>query len=312
MDFISCFLVLVPSSRYFRSMTREQLIQQIQQKQSYLCVGLDTDITKIPVHLQSHPNAIVEFNKAIIDATKDFCVSYKINTAFYEAMGVKGWQAMEETVNYIPSTHFKIADAKRGDIGNTSSQYAKAFFETLNFDAITVAPYMGEDSVRPFLEYEGKWAIVLGLTSNKGAVDFELQPTFKRGYAINNETNDAYIKKVNPIEPLYQKVLRTVSKWGNPSNLMFVVGATQAEEFVNIREIIPNHFLLVPGVGAQGGSLKDISEKAMNVDCGLLVNASRAIIYASEKEDFAEEAMTIAAQYQFEMRGYLPPSTKGE
>ena len=275
-------------------MTREQLVQQIQQKQSYLCVGLDTDLTKIPAHLQSHPNAIVEFNKAIIDATKNFCVSYKINTAFYEAMGVKGWQAMEETVNYIPSTHFKIADAKRGDIGNTSSQYAKAFFETMNFDAITVAPYMGEDSVRPFLEYNGKWAIVLGLTSNKGAQDFELKQLLSANGA-------AHLRA----EFLYELVLKTVSKWGNPSNLMFVVGATQAEEFVNIREIIPEHFLLVPGVGAQGGSLKDISEKAMNDSCGLLVNASRAIIYAGEKEDFAEEAKAIAQQYQFEMKGYL-------
>ncbi|XVJ65989.1 MAG: orotidine-5'-phosphate decarboxylase [Lacibacter sp.] len=278
-------------------MTREQLVQQIHQKQSYLCVGLDTDITKIPAHLQSHPNAIVEFNKAIIDATKDFCVSYKINTAFYEAMGVKGWQALEETVNSIPSTHFKIADAKRGDIGNTSSQYAKAFFETMNFDAITVAPYMGEDSVRPFLEYEGKWAIILGLTSNKGASDFELKQ-------LISENGEEHLRA----EFLYERVLRTVSKWGNLGNLMFVVGATQAEEFVNIREIIPEHFLLVPGVGAQGGSLKDISEKAMNIDCGLLVNASRAIIYASEKEDFAEEAKAIAEQYQFEMKGYLPPS----
>lgn len=275
-------------------MTREQLVHQIHQKQSYLCVGLDTDITKIPAHLQSHPNAIVEFNKAIIDTTKDFCVSYKINTAFYEAMGVKGWLAMEETVNSIPSTHFKIADAKRGDIGNTSSQYAKAFFETMNFDAITVAPYMGEDSVRPFLEYEGKWAIVLGLTSNKGANDFELKQ-------LLSENGEAHLRS----EYLYERVLRTVSQWGNPTNLMFVVGATQAEEFVNIREIIPDHFLLVPGVGAQGGSLKDISQKAMNKDCGLLVNASRAIIYASEKEDFAVEARAIAEQYQFEMKSYL-------
>ncbi len=275
-------------------MTRAQLIEQIQQKQSYLCVGLDTDLTKIPQHLQSHPNAIVEFNKAIIDATKDFCVSYKINTAFYEAMGVKGWLAMEETVNSIPSTHFKIADAKRGDIGNTSSQYAKAFFETMNFDAITVAPYMGEDSVRPFLEYEGKWAIVLGLTSNKGANDFELKQ-------LLSENAEEHLRA----EFLYERVLRTVSKWGNLGNLMFVVGATQAEEFVNIREIIPDHFLLVPGVGAQGGSLKDISQKAMNKDCGLLVNASRAIIYASEKENFAEEAKAIAQQYQFEMKSYL-------
>jgi orotidine-5'-phosphate decarboxylase len=283
-------------------MTRNQLVEQIHQKQSYLCVGLDTDITKIPKHLQSHPNAIVEFNKAIIDATKDFCVSYKINTAFYEAVGVKGWQAMEETVNYIPSSHFKIADAKRGDIGNTSSQYAKAFFETMNFDAITVAPYMGEDSVRPFLEYKGKWAIVLGLTSNKGAKDFELKQ-------LLSENGETHLRA----EFLYEKVLLTVAKWGNPNNLMFVVGATQAEEFVNIRSIIPEHFLLVPGVGAQGGSLKDISEKAMVTlpgtsgrgDIGLLVNASRAIIYASEKEDFAEEARAIAEQYQFEMKGYL-------
>ncbi|MBX9782972.1 MAG: orotidine-5'-phosphate decarboxylase [Chitinophagaceae bacterium] len=284
-------------------MTREQLVDEIHKKKSYLCVGLDTDITKIPNHLQSHPNAIVEFNKAIIDATKDLCVSYKINTAFYEAMGVKGWQAMEATVNYIPSTHFKIADAKRGDIGNTSSQYAKAFFETMNFDAITVAPYMGEDSVRPFLEYEGKWAIVLGLTSNKGANDFELKQ-------LITENGEEHLRA----EFLYERVLRTVSRWGNPSNLMFVVGATQAEEFVNIREIIPEHFLLVPGVGAQGGSLKDISEKAMvnspgasarGGDIGLLVNASRAIIYASEKEDFAAEARAIAEQYQFEMKNYL-------
>jgi orotidine-5'-phosphate decarboxylase len=281
-------------------MTRNHLIEHIHQKQSYLCVGLDTDLTKIPDHLQSHPNAIVDFNKAIIDATKDFCVSYKINTAFYEAMGVKGWQAMEETVNYIPSTHFKIADAKRGDIGNTSSQYAKAFFETMNFDAITLAPYMGEDSVRPFLDYEGKWAIVLGLTSNKGANDFELKQ-------LLTENGEEHLRA----EFLYERVLRTVSKWGNPNNLMFVVGATQAEEFVNIREIIPDHFLLVPGVGAQGGSLKDISDKAMNTDCGLLVNASRAIIYASENEDFAEEAKAIAQQYQFEMKSYLPPSPKG-
>lgn len=281
-------------------MTRHQLVEQIYQKQSYLCVGLDTDITKIPRHLQSHPNVIFEFNKAIIDATKDFCVSYKINTAFYEANGLKGWAAMEETVNYIPSTHFKIADAKRGDIGNTSSQYAKAFFETMNFDAITVAPYMGEDSVRPFLEYEGKWAIVLGLTSNKGASDFELKQ-------LLSENGEEHLRT----EFLYERVLRTVSKWGNPSNLMFVVGATQAEEFLNIREIIPEHFLLVPGVGAQGGSLKDISEKASIHDCGLLVNASRAIIYASEKEDFAAEARAIAQQYQFEMKSYLPPSPKG-
>ncbi len=275
-------------------MTRQQLIEQIQKRKSYLCVGLDTDITKIPKHLQSQPDAMFAFNKAIIDATKEFCVAYKINTAFYEALGVKGWEAMEKTVHYIGNDHFKIADAKRGDIGNTSDQYAKAFFETMPFDSVTVAPYMGEDSVKPFLQHAGKWAIVLGLTSNKGAKDFELQK-------LVSENGYEHLRA----EMLYEKVLRKVSSWGNPENLMFVVGATQAEEFVNIREIIPQHFLLVPGVGAQGGSLKDISEKAMNNDCGLLVNASRAIIYASEKEDFAEEAKAIAQQYQEEMEGYL-------
>ncbi|MBI2729760.1 MAG: orotidine-5'-phosphate decarboxylase [Sphingobacteriales bacterium] len=281
-------------------MNRQQLVEQIFKKQSYLCVGLDTDIAKIPKHLSSHPDAIFEFNKQIIDATRDLCVSYKINTAFYEALGLKGWEAMEKTVNYIGNEHFKIADAKRGDIGNTSSQYAKAFLETLPFDSITVAPYMGEDSVKPFLQYEGKWAIVLGLTSNKGANDFELKQ-------IITENGEEHLRA----EYLYERVLRTVAHWGSPDNLMFVVGATQAEEFVNIRSITPNHFYLVPGVGAQGGSLKDISEKAMIKDCGILVNASRAIIYASEKEDFAEEARTIAQQYQYEMKGYLPPAPKG-
>jgi len=261
------------------------LEQHIQQKRSYLCVGLDTDLEKVPKHLKSSPNAVFQFNKAIIDATKDHCVAYKINTAFYEAMGLKGWEMMENTVNYIPATHLKIADAKRGDIGNTSAQYAKAFFETLNFDAITVAPYMGEDSVRPFLEYENKWTIVLGLTSNKGAKDFELQ-----------KMGDEY---------LYEKVLQTVSKWGTPENLMFVAGATQASALENIRKIIPRNFLLIPGVGAQGGSLKDVSKYGMNNNCGLLVNASRTIIYASGKENFAEEAKKVAEGYQKEMNIYL-------
>ena len=267
-------------------MTRAQLVEQIFSKRSYLCVGLDTDINKIPKHLQSHPDAVFEFNKAIIDATLDLCVSYKLNTAFYEPLGAKGWNILERTFNYIPSTHFKIADAKRGDIGNTATQYAKAFFESMNADAITVAPYMGEDSVRPFLQFEKKWAIVLGLTSNPGAKDFELQQMGE--------------------ELLYEKVLRSVSAWGNPNNLMFVIGATQPDEFVNIRKLTPEHFYLVPGVGFQGGSLKDISEKAMIKDCGLLVNVSRAIIYASGKEDFAQEARIIAQQYQSEMSGYLP------
>lgn len=270
-------------------MTRQELVNQIKTKQSFLCVGLDTDITKIPQHLLSKPNAVFEFNKAIIDATKDLCVAYKINTAFYEAMGLKGWEAMEQTVNYIPKEIFTIADAKRGDIGNTSTQYAKAFFQTLPFDSITVAPYMGEDSVKPFLAFENKWAIVLGLTSNEGSRDFE-QLKF-----AGAET----------AEYLYQTVLKKVSCWGTASNLMFVAGATKAEELAAIRKIIPDHFLLVPGVGAQGGSLAEVSKYGLNKDCGLLVNASRAIIYASKKEDFVEEARAIAQQYQTEMAGYL-------
>jgi orotidine-5'-phosphate decarboxylase len=280
-------------------MDRNYLVEQIRQKGSYLCVGLDTDLSKIPAFLRNKENAVFEFNKAIIDATKDFCVSYKINTAFYEAMGIKGWEAMEQTVDYIPSTHFKIADAKRGDIGNTSSQYAKAFFETLKFDAITVAPYMGEDSIRPFLEYENKWTIVLGLTSNKGASDFEMLKV------VTEESNAIAAEEHLRSDYVYEKVLRKVSKWGTPENLMFVTGATQATEFDNIRNIIPDHFLLVPGVGFQGGSLEDVSNYGMNKDCGLLVNASRAIIYAGNEESFAAEAKAIAHQYQTEMSGYL-------
>lgn len=272
-------------------MTRQQLTGQIFSKGSYLCVGLDTDLTKIPAYLRQHPDALFEFNRQIIDATKNFCVAYKINTAFYEAYGVKGWEAMEKTVRYIPDTHFTIADAKRGDIGNTSAQYARAFFETLNFDAITVAPYMGEDSVRPFLEYENKWTIVLGLTSNKGAADFELLPT-TQGL-------------------LYEKVITAVSSWGSPGNLMFVVGATQANAFADIRRLAPDHFFLVPGVGAQGGSLEAISEKAMIADCGLLVNASRAVIYASDGEDFAAKAGAVASAYASEMKTFLPQRQVG-
>ena len=266
-------------------MTRQQLIEQIQLKKSYLCVGLDTDFDKIPTHLKSHPDAIFEFNKQIIDATKDLCVAYKINTAFYEVLGSKGWDIMERTVNYIPAEHFTIADAKRGDICNTSSQYAKAFFETLSFDSVTVAPYMGEDSVKPFLAFDNKWAIVLGLTSNAGSKDFEQQ-----------KMGDNF---------LYETVLKKVSTWGNDGNLMFVIGATKATLLAEIRKIIPDHFLLVPGVGFQGGSLEEVSKYGLNKDCGLLVNASRAIIYASEKEDFPAEARAIALQYQTEMAGYL-------
>ncbi len=266
-------------------MTLQFLIEQIKEKKSYLCVGLDTSIEKIPENLQSCNDAIFEFNKQIIDATKDLCVAYKINTAFYESSGIKGWQAMEKTVNYIPSTHFKIADAKRGDIGNTSSQYAKAFFEVLNFDAITVAPYMGYDSIQPFLAYKNKWTIVLGLTSNKGSEDFQQQ-----------KIDGNY---------LYETVLRKISQWGTKENLMFVVGATKATELESIRKIIPDNFLLIPGVGAQGGSMEDVSKYGMNKDCGLLVNASRAIIYAGSNENFAGEARIIAQQYQTEMKSYL-------
>ncbi|MEO6254358.1 MAG: orotidine-5'-phosphate decarboxylase [Ferruginibacter sp.] len=313
-------------------MTRKQLVQQIQLKRSYLCVGLDSDITKIPKHVQSLPDAVFEFNKQIIDATHDLCVAYKINTAFYEAMGSKGWDTMEKTVNYIPKDQFIIADAKRGDIGNTSSQYAKAFFETLNFDAITVAPYMGEDSVRPFLEFKNKWAIVLGLTSNAGSKDFEQLRLVRAdtnhgerlvGGDTNQEVKGEHHGKVGwnsnqgGEEYLYETVLKKVSSWGTNENLMFVVGATRASDLEDIRKIIPDHFLLVPGVGFQGGSLKEVSKYGMIKDtstaahtstaaqCGLLVNASRAIIYASGKEDFAKEARAIAQEYQSEMAGYL-------
>lgn len=283
-------------------MTRHQLVDQIFKKHSYLCVGLDTDITKIPKHLLSSADPLFEFNKQVIDATADLCVSYKINTAFYEAIGVKGWEALEKTVDYIPQEHFKIADAKRGDIGNSSSQYAKAFFETLNFDAVTLSPYMGEDSVRPFLQHDGKWAIVLALTSNAGVKDFEMQKFVTKTDLLDE---GIHIEK-HDTKFLYEMVLEKASKWGTPDNLMFVIGANQLDEFKNIRQVTPEHFYLVPGVGAQGGTLKEISEVGMiNHDCGLLVNVSRAIIYASDKENFAEQARIAASQYQSEMESYL-------
>ena len=266
-------------------MNRETLVKQIKEKKTFLCVGLDTDLSKIPLHLLKEEDPVLAFNKQIIDATKDLCVAYKINTAFYEAMGGKGWEAMEKTVDYISSTHFKIADAKRGDIGNTSSQYAKAFFETLPFDAITVAPYMGSDSVQPFLNYPGKWTIVLGLTSNEGSRNFQ-----------QKKLGEQY---------LYEEVLSETAAWGTEENLMFVIGATKAEELSSIRKIIPQHFLLIPGVGAQGGSLADVVKYGMTKECGLLINASRAIIYASGGEDFADAAREVALQYQKEMKGYL-------
>lgn len=267
-------------------MTRHELIAQIKQKRSFLCVGLDTDLSKIPSHLLDTEDPIFEFNKAIIDATKDFAVAYKPNIAFYECYGPKGWESLQKTINYIPKDIFTIADAKRGDIGNTSSYYAKTFFEYLNCDSVTVAPYMGEDSVTPFLEFDSKWVILLALTSNKGAHDFQF---------IQDEDG----------EELYKKVLRRSCEWGTPENLMFVVGATRAEGIGEVRKLVPNHFFLVPGVGAQGGSLQDVAKYGWNEDCGLLVNSSRGIIYASGGLDFAEIAREEAQKIQVEMAAIL-------
>jgi orotidine-5'-phosphate decarboxylase len=266
-------------------MTKAELIQQIRLKKSFLCVGLDPDLDKLPPHLLETEDPIFEFNKAIIDATKDLCVAYKPNTAFYEANGLQGWQSMEKTLNYIPKDIFTIADAKRGDIGNTSTQYAKAFFNAMHFDSITVAPYMGKDSVKPFLDFENKWTIVLGLTSNEGAYDFQ------------------YLKNEN--QELFKHVIQKVASWGTDENLMFVIGATKTAQLKEVRELIPHHFLLVPGVGAQGGSLEEVSKIGMNADVGLLVNASRQIIFASNGEDFAEKARAEAMKLQAEMAMYL-------
>ena len=267
-------------------MTRQELIAQIRAKQSFLCVGLDTDLTKIPAHLLQDEDPVFAFNKAIIDATKDFCVCYKPNIAFYECLGPKGWESLKKTIDYIPDNCFVIADAKRGDIGNTSSYYAKTFFEYLDCDAVTVAPYMGEDSVTPFQEYDGKWVILLALTSNKGALDFQFMTD------INGEE-------------LYKKVLKKSAKWGDDSNLMYVVGATRAEGIGEVRKLVPNHFFLVPGVGAQGGSLEDVANYGWNADCGLLVNASRSVLYASNGTDFAEKAGEEAQKLQQEMQAIL-------
>ena len=263
-------------------MTRQELITQIKQKQSFLCIGLDTDIRKIPTHLLVLEDPIFEFNKQIIDATKEFCVAYKPNIAFYESMGLSGWNSLQKSLDYIPKDIFTIADAKRGDIGNTSSMYARAFFENMNFDSVTVAPYMGSDSVTPFLEFKDKWAIVLALTSNKGGLDFQ---------KIEGETG----------KQLFKQVLETSKEWGTDENMMYVVGATRAEELLEIRAIVPNYFLLVPGVGAQGGKLKDVAKYGLNKDCGLLVNSSRGIIYAGNDVDFTEKAKIEAQKLQQEM-----------
>lgn len=267
-------------------MTKQALYDQIRQKQSYLCIGLDTDLQRIPKHLLETEDPIFEFNKQIIDATQEFCVAYKPNLAFYEAQGVQGWQALEKTIRYIPESHFIIADAKRGDIGNTSRLYAQAFFEQLDVDAVTVAPYMGEDSVTPFLGFPGKWVILLALTSNPGSQNFQFA----------KQEND---------QPLYEKVMRTAATWGSSEELMFVIGATHPEKFQEIRAIAPEHFLLVPGVGAQGGDLEAISRYGFNAHCGLLVNSSRGIIYAGSGEGFAEKARQAALQIQREMASHL-------
>ena len=266
-------------------MNRQELINQIFSKKSFLCVGLDTDLKKIPEHLSKEDDPIFTFNKAIIDATAPYCVSYKPNLAFYEAFGLAGMVAFEKTVKYLQQHyphHFIIADAKRGDIGNTSKMYARTFFEEYNIDALTIAPYMGEDSVTPFIGYKDKWAILLALTSNKGSHDFQLT------------------KDENGV-PLFERVLQQSQQWGNENDMMYVVGATQGEMFQNVRRIVPNHFLLVPGVGAQGGSLQEVCKYAMTKDCALLVNSSRGIIYASTGTDYAE----VAAQKAKELQGQM-------
>ena len=262
-------------------MDRLQIIGQIKKKSSFLCVGLDTDIQRIPSHLLSSDDPIFEFNKQIIDATEQFAVAYKPNTAFYEAHGTKGWESLQKTLEYIPKDIFTIADAKRADIGNTSKMYARAFFESMQFDSVTVAPYMGSDSVKPFLEFKNKWVILLAATSNPGGLDFQ-----------HLETDG---------EKLYEKVITKSLEWGNKDNMMYVVGATRPEALKEIRKIIPDHFLLIPGVGAQGGDLKAVCENGLNSDCGLLVNSSRGIIYADDSKDFAKTAGREAQKIQVEM-----------
>ena len=267
-------------------MTRAELFSQIQQKSSFLCVGLDPDLEKIPAHLRSEPDPIFSFCKAIIEETADFAVAYKPNIAFFEALGARGWDTLAKVAEIMPKDVFTIADAKRGDIGNTSKLYAKAFFEAMDFDSVTVAPYMGKDSVTPFLEFENKWVILLALTSNVGSLDFQL---------IEDKTG----------KPLYQSVLEKSQEWGSSENLMYVVGATRGELIGEVRKVAPEHFFLVPGVGAQGGSLSDVARFGMNSTCGLLVNSSRGIIYASGEKDFAKAARREAETLKYEMKGLL-------
>jgi len=267
-------------------MNREDLVKHIYSKKSFLCVGLDSDITKIPQHLLSYKDPIFEFNKRVIDATKDYCVAYKPNIAFYESLGPKGWETLEKTMDYIPKDIFTIADAKRGDIGNTSKMYAKTFFEYFNFDSVTVAPYMGEDSITPFLEYDNKWVIILGLTSNKGSNDFQ---------RINDHNG----------RPLYEHVITKSQLWGNPKNLMYVIGATHPDDFKDIRQLAKDFFFLVPGIGAQGGDLDSVMEYGSNQDVGLLINSSRGIIYADNSENFENFVSQSAQEIQVHMSNWI-------
>ncbi len=267
-------------------MNREQLIEEIRRKKSFLCVGLDTDIRRIPKHLLGEPDPVFAFNKAIIDATADYAVAYKPNIAFYESRGAAGWESLQKTLDYIPDNIFTIADAKRGDIGNTSELYAQTFFETMSFDSVTVAPYMGIDSVEPFLKFNDKWVILLALTSNTGSVDFQMQ-------------------KLQSGEDLFEKVVSVSRKWGNKGNMMYVVGATRGEDIGRVRKLVPDHFFLVPGVGAQGGSLEEVVKYGMTNDVGLLVNSSRGIIFASSEKDFAGKAREAARKIREQMSGYL-------
>jgi len=267
-------------------MTRQALFQQILHKKSFLCIGLDSDPAKLPKHIYKYEDPVFEFNRQIIEATHDLCVAYKPNLAFYEALGSKGWRSLEKTLDLVPPGIFTIADAKRGDIGNTSTQYARAFFENMPFDAVTVAPYMGGDSVKPFLQFTGKWVILLALTSNQGSVDFQ--------FAAQDDG-----------PPLFEKVMQKAQEWGTPDNLMFVTGATHPEKFQEIRRIAPDHFLLVPGIGAQGGELAEVCKFGLNKQVGLLVNSSRGIIFAGQGEDFAEKARAAALEIQQEMAQIL-------
>ncbi len=289
-------------------MTKQQLFEQITKKNSYLCVGLDTDIKKIPSHLLKEKDPIFEFNRQIIDATAQYAVAYKPNIAFYEALGAKGWESLQRTIEYIPQECFTIADAKRGDIGNTSGLYARTFFDKsssgLDFDSVTVAPYMGSDSVMPFLEFDGKWVILLALTSNAGGDDFQ-QLQVSSGQLVVGGEQAPVTNNQSPITRLFEQVILTSQQWADSERMMYVVGATKADKMLKIREIAPEHFLLVPGVGAQGGSLEEVSKYGMNKQCGLLVNSSRAIIYASSGYDFAQAATKEAQAVQQEMEKYL-------